>query len=251
MSTNPQDQSQPTVVLLHGAWADGSSWNEVIKRLQAEGVQVTAPANPLRGISIDSAYINSLLGQVPGPVLAVAHSYGGAVITNAATNANNVVGLVYVAAFVPDEGETLGAIASNSRDSVVLPALVELQYPTGEGQETAVEFTIDPEKFHEVFAADLSEEQTALMAATQRPLVESVFSEPTGVPAWKKLPSWAVVASGDKVIGTDAVRSMAERAGATITDVEGSHVIMMSQPEIVTDVILTALAAVPQKEEEA
>src|SRR5918994_7071615 len=216
MSTNPQDQSQPTVVLVHGAWADGSSWNEVIKRLQAEGVQVTAPANPLRGISIDSAYINNLLGQVPGPVLAVAHSYGCAVITNAATNANNVLGLVYVAAFAPDEGEPLGAIASNSKDSEVVPALIPLQYPTGEGQEeTATEFTIDPEKFHEVFAFDLSEEQSALMAATQRPLAESVFSEPTGVPAWKKLPSWAVVSTGDKVVGTDAVRSMAERAGAT------------------------------------
>jgi pimeloyl-ACP methyl ester carboxylesterase len=168
------------------------------------------------------------------------------VITNAATNANNVVGLVYVAAFAPDEGEPLGAIASNSKDSVVTPALIPLQYPTGEGQETAVEFTIDPEKFHEVFAFDLSVEQSALMAATQRPLAELVFSEPTGVPTWKKLPSWAVVASGDKVVGTDAVRSMAERAGATITDVEGSHVIMMSQPQVVVDVILTALAAVSQ-----
>jgi pimeloyl-ACP methyl ester carboxylesterase len=252
MSTNPQDGSRPTVVLVHGAFADGSSWNEVIKRLQAQGLQVTAPENPLRGISIDSAYINSFLEQIPGPVLLVAHSYGGAVITNAATNANNVLGLVYVSAFAPDEGEPLGAIASNSKDSVVVPALIPLQYPTGEGQEeTATEFTIDPEKFHEVFAFDLSEEQSALMAATQRPLAESVFSEPTGVPAWKKLPCWAVVSSGDKVVGTDAVRSMAERAGATITEVEGSHVIMMSQPEIVTDVILTALAAVSQKEEEA
>jgi pimeloyl-ACP methyl ester carboxylesterase len=253
MSTNPQDGSeQPTVVLVHGAFADGSSWNGVIERLQAQGLQVTAPANPLRGIAIDSAYIGSLLDQIPGPVLAVAHSYGGAVITNAATNANNVVGLVYVAAFAPDEGETVGAIASNSTDSVVLPALVELQYPTGEGQEqTATEFTIDPEKFHEVFAADLNVEQTVLMAATQRPLSGLPFSEPTGVPAWKKLPSWAVVSSGDKVVGTDAVRSMAERAGATITEAEGSHVIMISQPEIVTEVILTALAAVPQKEEEA
>jgi pimeloyl-ACP methyl ester carboxylesterase len=252
MSTSPQDGSeQPTVVLVHGAFADGSSWNEVIKRLQAHGVQVTAPANPLRGISIDSAYIGSLLEQVSGPVLVVAHSYGGAVITNAATNANNVLGLVYVAAFAPDEGETLGAIASNSKDSEVVPTLIPLQYPTGEGNETATEFTIDPEQFHEVFAFDLSVEQTALMAATQRPLAESVFSEPTGVPAWKKLPSWAVVSSGDKVVGTDAVRSMAERAGATITEAEGSHVIMMSQPEIVTDVILTALAAVPQKEGEA
>jgi pimeloyl-ACP methyl ester carboxylesterase len=247
MSTNPQDGSRPTVVLVHGAFADGSSWNEVIKRLQAEGVQVTAPPNPLRGIAIDSAYIGSFLDQIAGPVLAVAHSYGGAVITNSATNANNVVGLVYVAAFAPDEGETLGAIASNSKDSVVFPALVELQYPTGEGQQTAAEVTIDPEKFHEVFAFDLSVEQSALMAATQRPLSELAFSEPTGVPAWKKLPSWAVVSTGDKVVGTDAVRSMAERAGATITEVEGSHVIMMSQPQVVAETILSALAESPQK----
>src|SRR5215212_12059382 len=137
MSTNPQEGFRPTVVLVHGAFADASSWNGVIERLQAEGVQVTAPANPLRGISIDSAYINSFLEQIEGPVLVVAHSYGGAVITNAATNANNVLGLVYVAAFAPDEGETLGAIASNSRDSVVIPTLIPLQYPTGEGQETA------------------------------------------------------------------------------------------------------------------
>jgi pimeloyl-ACP methyl ester carboxylesterase len=251
VSENQQDGSQPTVVLVHGAFADGSSWNEVIKRLRAEGVQVTAPAIPLRGISIDSAYLGSLLEQIPGPVLAVAHSYGGAVLTNSATNANNVLGLVYVAAFAPDEGETLAAIASNSKDSVVVPTLIPLQYPTGEGQQTATEFMIDPDKFHEVFAFDLSVEQTALMAATQRPLSGLPFSEPTGVPAWKNLPSWAVVSSGDKVVGTDAVRSMAERAGATITEAEGSHVIMMSQPEIVTDVILTALAAVPQKEGEA
>jgi pimeloyl-ACP methyl ester carboxylesterase len=249
MSTDQQDASgQPTVVLVHGAWADGSSWNDVIERLQAEGLQVTAPANPLRGISIDSTYIASLLDQIPGPVIAVGHSYGGAVLTNSATNANNVVGLVYVAAFAPDEGETLADIASKSEDSVVNPALRPLQYPTGEGEETAVEFTIDPAEFHDVFAADLPAEQTSLMAATQRPLSALPFSEPTGVPAWKKLPSWAVVATGDKVIGTDAVRSMAERAGATITEVEGSHVIMMSQPQVVVEVILSALAAAPQKE---
>src|SRR5215203_7145476 len=124
-----------TVVLVHGAFADASSWNGVIEQLQADGVQVTAPANPLRGISIDSAYIASLLEQIPGPVLAVGHSYGGAVITNAATNADNVVGLVYVAAFAPDEGESLADIASNSKDSVVSPTLIPLQYPTGEGQE--------------------------------------------------------------------------------------------------------------------
>src|SRR5829696_3048174 len=210
------------------------------------GYRLRPPPNPLRGISIDSAYIGSLLEQIPSPVLAVAHSYGGAVITNAATNANNVLGLVYVSAFAPDEGEPLGAIASNSKDSVVSPTLIPLQYPTGEGAETAAEFTIDPEKFHEVFAFYLSVEQTALMAATQRPLSELAFSEPTGVPAWKKLPSWAVVSTGDKVVGTDVVRSMAERAGATITEVEGSHVIMMSQPQVVAEAILTALAAVSQ-----
>jgi pimeloyl-ACP methyl ester carboxylesterase len=241
MSANPQDGSRPTVVLVHGAFADASSWNDVIERLQADGVQVTAPPNPLRGISIDSAYIASLLDQIPGPVLAVGHSYGGAVITNAATNANNVVGLVYVAAFAPDEGESLADIEGNSRDSVLLQALDALQYPTGQGEETAVEFAIKPENIHDAFAADLPTEQTSVMAATQRPIAELAFSEPNGEPAWKSLPAWAVVATGDKAAGSDVVRSMAERAGATISEVEGSHVIMISQPQAVTDVILRAL----------
>ena len=162
-------------------------------------------------------------------------------ITNAATNANNVVGLVYVAAFAPDEGERLGYVASTSKDSILSRASVPLQYPTGEGTETAVEFVVDPEKFQDVFAADLPAEQTAVVAATQRPVAELAFSEPNGEPAWKSLPSWAVVATGDKAAGTDVVRSMAERAGATITEVEGSHVIMISKPQAVTDVILSAL----------
>jgi pimeloyl-ACP methyl ester carboxylesterase len=193
MNTNPQDESRPTVVLVHGAFADASSWNDVIERLQADGVRVTAPPNPLRGISIDAAYIASLLDQIPGPVLAVGHSYGGAVITNAASNAKNVVGLVYVAAFAPDEGETLANVETNSKDSVLNSALVPLQYPTGPGAETAPEFAIDPARIHEVFAADLPAGQTAVMAATQRPISGLAFSEPSGVPAWKNLPSWAVV----------------------------------------------------------
>ena len=229
---------------MHGAFADSSGWNGVVARLHAEGVQVTAPANPLRGISTDSAYIASFLDQIPGPVIAVGHSYGGAVITNAASNASNVVGLVYVAAFAPDEGQTLGGIEQGSKDSVLNAALTQLQYPTGQGGETAVEFAIDPEKFHDAFAADLPAEQTAVMAATQRPVAESAFSTPSGVPAWKRLPSWAVVPTGDKAAGADVVRSMAERAGATITEVEGSHVIMMSQPQAVADAILAAVAAV-------
>ena len=251
MSTNPQDGAQPTVVLVHGAFADSSGWNDVVERLQAEGVQVTAPPNPLRGISIDAAYVASYFDQIPGPVIAVGHSYGGAVISNAATNANNVVGLVYVAAFAPDEGETLGGIEQDSRDSVLSSALVQLQYPTGQGAETAVELAIDPAQFHDAFAADLPAEQAAVMAATQRPVAELAFSAPSGAPAWKNLPSWAVVPTGDKAAGSDVLRSMAERAGATITEVEGSHVIMISQPQVVADVILDAVAAAPQKEEEA
>jgi pimeloyl-ACP methyl ester carboxylesterase len=230
-----------TVVLVHGAFADASSWNGVIERLQAAGIEVTAPPNPLRGIAHDSAYIASFLKQIPGPVLAVGHSYGGAVITNAATDLDNVVGLVYVAAFAPEEGETLGEVEGNSRDSVLLSALVPLQYPTSNGG-TATEFAIDPAKIHDAFAADLPPEQTAVMAATQRPIAEAAFSEPSGPPAWRSRPSWAVVPTGDKAVGTDMVRSMAERAGATITEAEGSHVIMVSQPELVADVIMAAAA---------
>src|SRR5262245_31085009 len=216
-----------TIVLVHGAFADASSWNPVVERLQEQGMKVTAPPNPLRGIASDSAYIASFLGQIPGPVLAVGHSYGGAVLTNAATDAENVVGLVYVAAFAPDEGETLGAIEGDSRDSVLLSALVPLQYPTGNG-EAATEFAIDPAKIQDAFAADLPPEQTAVMAATQRPIAKVTFSEESGPPAWKSKPSWAVVPTADKTAGSDVVRSMAERAGATITELEGSHVIMLS-----------------------
>jgi pimeloyl-ACP methyl ester carboxylesterase len=244
MSQGTPAISRPTVVLVHGAFADGSSWNSVIELLQARGVQVTAPANPLRGIAIDSAYTASLIDQISGPVLAVGHSYGGAVISNAGSAAKNVVGLVYVAAFAPDEGERLGEVASSSKDSVLNSALVPFRYPTGPGTETATEFAITPARLREVFAADLPVEQAALLAATQRPIAELAFSEPNGRPAWKTLPSWAVVASGDKAAGADLVRSMARRAGAAITEVEGSHVIMISQPQAVADVILTALAAV-------
>lgn len=231
-----------TVVLVHGAFADSSSWNGVIERLLAKGVQVMAAPNPLRGISIDSAYVASVLSQVPGPVLAVAHSYGGAVVTNAATGADNVVGLVYVAAFAPDEGETLLEVAGGSRDSVLVSALVPRQYPTDSG--TAAEFSIDPAKVREAFASDLSDGEVASIGVIQRPISELAFGEPSGPPAWKRLPSWAVVATGDKAVGTDVARSHAERAGAQITDVEGSHVIMISQPDAVVAVIETAIAAV-------
>ena len=244
--TQPSDTrgSGPTVALVHGAFADSAGWNDVVAQLLAEGVAVRAISNPLRGISSDAAYVASALRQIPGPVLAVGHSYGGAVITNAALPAGNVVGLVYVAAFAPDEGEVLLDIEAGSTDSVLNTALVPWQYPLGDGTETQVEFAIDPDRFHDVFASDVPEEQARVMAATQRPASALGFSEPTGTPAWKSLPSWAVVATGDKAAGSDVVRSMAQRAGATITEAEGSHVIMVSQPKVVTDVVLQALAAV-------
>jgi pimeloyl-ACP methyl ester carboxylesterase len=239
----PTNPDMATVVLVHGAFADASSWNGVIERLQAKDVQVVAPANPLRGITADAAYLGAVIAQIEGPVLAVGHSYGGAVITNAATDAENVVGLVYVAAFAPDEGETLGAAEAGSKDSVLNSALVPRTYPTADGG-SATEFYIDPPKARDAFAGDLSEQEAALIAATQRPVADAAFGEPNGPPAWRHLPSWAVVATGDKAAGTDVVRSMAERAGAKITEVEGSHVIMVSQPDAVTSVILEAVAAV-------
>jgi pimeloyl-ACP methyl ester carboxylesterase len=233
-----------TVVLVHGAFADSSSWDGVIERLQTAGIQVTAAPNPLRGISHDSAYFASFMQQIPGPVLAVGHSYAGAVISNAATGLANVVGLVFVAAFAPDEGERLGEVSAGSRDSALGTAQVALQYPSPDGTATATEFAIDPAKLHDVFAADLPAQQAAVMTATQRPVSELAFTEPSASPAWKSLPCWAVVATGDKAAGTDVVRSMAERAGADVTEVEGSHVIMISRPDVVADVIRTAAAAV-------
>jgi len=237
---------KPTIVLVHGAFADASSWNGVIERLQQqEGYTVIAPPNPLRGVAADSAYLASLLNQIDGPVLLTGHSYGGAVITNAATSASNVVGLVYVAAFAPDEGENLGDVENGSKDSVLNAALVQYTYPTGHDGETSVEFAINPARIREAFAADLPAETTALMAATQRPVAAAAFSDASGPPAWRKLPSWAVVATGDKAAGADVVRAHARRAGADMVEVEGSHVIMISKPEAVSEHILKAARVVP------
>jgi pimeloyl-ACP methyl ester carboxylesterase len=243
-ATSRSTVADVTVVLVHGAFADASGWNGVIAALQQRGHTVVAPPNPLRGLAADSAYIGGVLGQIDGPVLLVGHSYGGAVITNAAATAPNVLGLVYVAGFAPDEGEVLGAVASGSKDSVLNNALVPRRYPTGQAGETATEFGIDPSRFHDTFAADLPADLTAVMAATQRPIAEAAFTDPSGPPAWKRLPCWAVVTSGDLTIGTDLVRRMAQRAGARIVELEGSHVIMISRPDAVTEVIGTALEAV-------
>jgi pimeloyl-ACP methyl ester carboxylesterase len=153
--TSAQPGRQPTVVLVHGAFADASSWKGVIERLQRQGYSVVAPANPLRGLAADSAYLASVVNQLDGPVLLVGHSYAGALITNTATDAPNVVGLVFVAAFAPDTDERLGDVAATSKDSLLGTAQVQREYPTGPGGETAPEFLVDPARFREVFAADL------------------------------------------------------------------------------------------------
>jgi pimeloyl-ACP methyl ester carboxylesterase len=235
---------KPTIVIVHGAFADASSWNEVVERLQKHGYDVIAPPNPLRGVHSDSAYVASLVNQIDGPVLLVAHSYGGAVTSNAAAKVSNVVGLVYVAALIPEEGERLTDV--HSKDSILNTLLIERQYPTGSDGQTAPEYTIDPTHFRRAYAADVPEERTKLMAAEQRPIAGAAFADSSGPVAWKTLPSWAVIATDDVGAGTDIVLSMAERAGAKITELRGSHAIMISQPQGVTDVILEASRFVGQ-----
>jgi len=238
------DSASPTVVLVHGAFADAGSWGPVTELLQSAGVTVLAPACPLRGLASDSAYTASVFAQIPGPVLAVGHSYGGAVITNAASIATHVVGLVFVSGFAPDENETLGEVEGTSRDSALAPALMPAQYPSGPNGETATELYVNPAAFNTVFAGDLPAAQATVFGASQRPVAAAAFEEKSGVPAWKTLPSWAVVATGDKAAGSDVLLSMAKRAGAEILELEGSHLIMVSQPQAVTDVILSALRSV-------
>jgi pimeloyl-ACP methyl ester carboxylesterase len=233
----------PTVVLVHGAFADASGWAGVISILQAEGIAVMAPANPLRSVSGDAAYIASVVNQIPGPVLLVGHSYGGMVITNAVAMAPNVVGLVYICAFIPEVGESIQALAANATDSLLGPALRPAQFPTGEGQEPGVELYIDQAAFHEAFCADLPAETAAFMAVSQRPGGAIGFGEPSATAGWKSLPSWALLGTQDKTIGITGLRLMAGRAGAITTEIDASHVAMISQPTATADLIRTALGS--------
>ena len=233
----------PTVVLVHGAFADAGSWSGVVARLAEARVAVQAVANPLRGVATDAAYVASAISQIPGPVVLVGHSYGGAVITSAAPQTSNVVGLVYVCAFAPDEGETVGGLIATSTVSLLNASVLPRHYPNGPGAATATEVIIDPTKVHRVFCADLSELESEVIACSQRPIATAAFGEVIGHPGWKDLPVWAAVGTQDKAAGSDIVLSMAQRAGARITEIDGSHVIMTSQPDAVTAVILAAVRA--------
>ncbi|MER6514894.1 alpha/beta hydrolase [Nonomuraea sp. NPDC001636] len=234
--------STPTVVLVHGAFADASSWAGVIAELQDSGIPVTAVANPLRGLATDAAYLAGVVAAIDGPVLLVGHSYGGAVITWSAAQPGNVVGLVYVAAFALDEGENVLDITGRFPESALGPALRPAVFRTADGEE-AVELFLKDEQFPAVFAADLPDSLTSVAAAAQRPIAAVAFEDRSPDASWKTIPSWYVVASADQAIHPDAQRFMAERAGADTIEVDASHAIALSQPAAVAGHIRTAATA--------
>jgi pimeloyl-ACP methyl ester carboxylesterase len=241
---------KPTVVLVHGAFADASGFADTAADLRRRGYPILAFANPLRGLHSDAEYLRQFLATVEGPVVLVGHSYGGAVITNAATGNPNIRALVYVAAFAPDERETVGAATElGGGTSLLLPNLIVRPYPSAPvidfpnpGDRDADGY-IDPAAFRQVFAADLPATEAAVMAAAQRPATLSSFGTPSGVPAWKTIRSWYLVARQDRAIPPEAERAMARRAGARTIEVNSSHAVMVSHPDEVTKLILRAIDA--------
>ena len=227
--------ARPNIVLVHGAWADGSSWSAVIERLQADGYKVTAPQFPESSLAADVARLRQVLARQDGPTLVVGHSYGGQIITALGTDTPNVVGLVYIAGFGLDEGESIGALLGQAPPS---PALAHLDIDQ-EG------FAWLPEDdFVNHFAADVDPVKAKVMYAVQQPLHSSTLQDVMGVPAWKSLPSWFLVADGDQAIPPDAQRQFAARMGATTIEVPTNHVAMVSHPDEVLNFITTAVEAV-------
>jgi pimeloyl-ACP methyl ester carboxylesterase len=237
-SPSKASEPKPTIVLVHGAWADSSGWNDSIKRLQTKGYTALAVANPLRSLAGDAAYLSSVLASIAGPIVLVGHSYGGMVLTNAATGNQNVKALVYIAAFAPDQGEKqIDLILKNPGSQIGPDTLTFRPYPGG------LDSYITPSVFHRVFAHDVPAKTAAVMAATQRPFDIAILEELSGPPAWKSIPSWYLIATEDRAIPPATQRFMANRAGATIAEVRSSHVPMVSRPSAVTDLILDAARA--------
>jgi pimeloyl-ACP methyl ester carboxylesterase len=235
--------ARPTVVLVHGAWADSSSWTDVIIGLQRDGYTVLAPPNPLRSLSGDAAYLRAFLATVPGPIVLVGHSYGGAVITNAATGNPNVRALVYVDAFAPDEGQfVFGLTGADSALAAPPETLFDLRpYPGAPAGDADI--YLKPAVVRQSFAPDVPRRTQAVIAATQRPITFTAGSEPSGVPAWRTIPSWYLLGTQDKIITPAAQRSLAEHAHSHIVPVRASHVSLISHPGAVESLVVTAARA--------
>jgi pimeloyl-ACP methyl ester carboxylesterase len=229
----------PTIVLVHGAFADASSFRALYDELLREETTVIAPPNPLRGLTGgDGGYLKGVIAEIDGPVLLVGHSYGGAVITAAGT-ADNVVGLVYISGFAPDEGENLTDLQSKFAAPKIVPYIVQHQLPAG-----GSEFTLALDGFHESFCADVPADDAAFYAISQRPLAGVALTEAAPTPAWRGRPVWGVLPSADGAIDPGLHRFSYERMGAQITEVEGaSHVVMISHPREVAEVVMTAARA--------
>lgn len=229
--------ASPTIVLVHGAFADASTWRPVADRLDGDGHTVLAPPNPLRGLPHDAAYTASIIDQLDGPVVLVGHSYGGAVIT-AAGSSDKVVGLVYVAGVVPDEGESVNDRQGRFPSLAMGPLVQPVSLPDG-----SVELTIDPARFPEVFGADLPAADAAFMAISQRSISATAFDDPATAAAWRATPS-PVFGTADQPVAPELQRFAYDRAGSTVTEIEGaSHLVMKSQPDIVAGVIREAVIA--------
>ena len=220
-------------MLEHGAWADGSSWDGVVTRLQNDGYTVDVPPNPLRGPVSDSAYLASYLATVPGPIVLVGHSYGGFVTTNAATGDTNVKALVYVDAYIPAQGDTINSLTAQFPGSQITPAALNF-VPSPGGVTDAY---VKPSQFRGILANDLPASQAAELAATQRPIAATALTEASGPPAWTSIPSWAVIGTADHAIPPAAQEFMAHRAHATVTKINASHLSLISHPGEVTNVI--------------
>ncbi|MER5366552.1 alpha/beta hydrolase [Streptomyces sp. NPDC002722] len=233
---------KPTIVLVHGAFADSSSWNGVIEKLQSHDYPVVAASNPLRGLTEDSAYVRQLLASIDGPVVLAGHSYGGSVISNAAEGLEHVRALVFVAAFLPDEGESAVALSGKFPGSTLGEALRPVPVTLPDGSEAA-DLYIEKARFHQQFAADVPEEEAATMAATQRPVADAALAEGASAPAWKDIPSWVLVATEDRNIPARAQTYMAERAKATVVNVAASHAVAVSHPSEVARLINEAAQA--------
>jgi pimeloyl-ACP methyl ester carboxylesterase len=230
--------TSPTVVLVHGAFADASTWRRVYDDLAHDGHTVLAPPNPLRGLPYDVSYVDSLIDQLDGPVLLVGHSYGGAVIT-VAGRSDKVVGLVYVAGVVPDEGESVNDLQARFPSLAMGPLVRPVELSDG-----TVEISIDPARFPDVFGADLPADDAAFRAISQHPVAATAFDDPAAAAAWRAKPSWAVFGTGDLPVAPELHRFSYNRAGSKVTEVDGaSHLVMLSQPEIVAGVIREAVIA--------